>query len=174
MNTLLATISDPEGTTLWSEELKVNNKKEYKTTVIEVRGVYELCFEVTGHSSIRVTFNVDFKNKGNIYALLLYILLLLFIIIFIATRQYADPSKKVAAEELPQLEVQLKLAEDALNQISNEIDFARRQESLLREAGERTSTRIQWFSILSIAVLLVTSIWQIVYLRRFFTSKKLL
>jgi len=97
-----------------------------------------------------------------------------FIFIFIATRQYADPSKKVAAEELPQLEVQLKLAEDALNQISNEIDFARRQESLLREAGERTSTRIQWFSILSIAVLLVTSIWQIVYLRRFFTSKKLL
>ena len=40
--------------------------------------------------------------------------------------------------------------------------------------GERTSTRIQWFSILSIAVLLVTSIWQIIYLRRFFTSKKLL
>jgi hypothetical protein len=67
MNTLLATISDPEGTTLWSEELKVNNKKEYKTTIIEVRGVYELCFEVTGHSSIRVTFNVDFKNKGNIF-----------------------------------------------------------------------------------------------------------
>ena len=103
---------------------------------------------------MRVTFNVDFKNK--------------------ATRQYADPSKKVAADELPQLEVQLKLAEDALNEISNEIDFARRQESLLREAGERTSTRIQWFSILSIAVLLVTSIWQIIYLRRFFTSKKLL
>ena len=57
---------------------------------------------------------------------------------------------------------------------TNCIDFARRQESLLREAGERTSTRIQWFSILSIAVLLVTSIWQIIYLRRFFTSKKLL
>lgn len=154
MNTLLATIADPEGTTLWNEELKINNKKEYKTTLIEVRGVYELCFEVTGKSPIRVTFHVDFKNK--------------------ATRQYADPSKKVAADELPQLEVQLKLAEDALNEISNEIDFARRQESLLREAGERTSTRIQWFSILSIAVLLVTSIWQIVYLRRFFTSKKLL
>jgi hypothetical protein len=154
MNTLLATIADPEGTTLWNEELKINNKKEYKTTLIEVRGVYELCFEVTGKAPIRVTFNVDFKNK--------------------ATRQYADPSKKVAADELPQLEVQLKLAEDALNEISNEIDFARRQESLLREAGERTSTRIQWFSILSIAVLLVTSIWQIIYLRRFFTSKKLL
>lgn len=64
MNTLLATISDPEGSTLWNEELKINNKKEYKTTVIEVRGVYELCFEVTGKSAIRVTFNVDFKNKG--------------------------------------------------------------------------------------------------------------
>jgi hypothetical protein len=73
MNTLLATISDPEGSTLWNEELKINNKKEYKTTVIEVRGVYELCFEVTGKSPIRVTFNVDFKNKGELISILFVI-----------------------------------------------------------------------------------------------------
>jgi hypothetical protein len=37
-----------------------------------------------------------------------------------------------------------------------------------------TNSRIQWFSIFSIFVLLAVSVWQIVYLRSFFRSKKLL
>jgi hypothetical protein len=33
---------------------------------------------------------------------------------------------------------------------------------------------VQWFSFLSIIILLATSLWQIIYLRTFFASKKLL
>jgi len=39
---------------------------------------------------------------------------------------------------------------------------------------EQTSDRIQWFGILSIFVLLTISCWQVLYLRHFFTTKKLL
>lgn len=40
--------------------------------------------------------------------------------------------------------------------------------------SDLTNSRIQWFSIFSIFVLLAVSTWQIVYLRSFFRSKKLL
>jgi len=86
-------------------------------------------------------------------------------------------------------------------EVSKEIDFAKRQEALLRLTGgswthiyirirfyyidllftrlltvssESTNSRIQWFSILSILILLTASLWQILYLRHFFASKKLL
>lgn len=55
-----------------------------------------------------------------------------------------------------------------------EIEHARMQEVFLKAAGEQTSSRIQWFSVMSIAILLVTALVQIIYLRRFFASKKLL
>lgn len=68
----------------------------------------------------------------------------------------------------------LALAEEAITDISNEIDYAKRQEIELRSDSERSSDRIQWFGILSIFVLLTISCWQVLYLRHFFTTKKLL
>ena len=65
-------------------------------------------------------------------------------------------------------------AEDSLNEIGKELDFARRQEALLRTTGETTSSRIEWLGFLSIIVLTVVSFWQVLYLRYFFASKKLL
>jgi hypothetical protein len=59
----------------------------------------------------RVSFSIDYRNKRG------------------------DPSKKVGKEEIPTLESALKAAEDSLSEIAKEIDFARRQEVLLREAG---------------------------------------
>jgi hypothetical protein len=114
-----------------------------------------------------------------------------------------DPSKPLNQEDLPTLEDKLKQVEDALIEIGKEIDFARRQEVLLKEAGgelicfifqniriliiillcfdlfyfnhsENMQSRIEWFSIFSIVILLSTSLWQLLYLRKFFTSKKLL
>lgn len=45
-----------------------------------------------------------------------------------------DPSKKVGKEEIPTLESELLAAEESLNDISREIEFARKQEILLTEA----------------------------------------
>jgi 2-phosphoglycerate kinase len=59
----------------------------------------------------RVSFNVDYRNRRG------------------------DPSKKVGKDEIPTLESALKAAEDSLSEIAKEIDFARRQEVLLRDAG---------------------------------------
>ena len=77
-------------------------------------------------------------------------------------------------DEIPILEKQLILIQDKINEISDEIEHNRKQEATLKEAGETIAERIQWFSVLSIVVLLATSVWQIIYLRNFFSSKKLL
>lgn len=40
--------------------------------------------------------------------------------------------------------------------------------------AETTDSRIQWFSIFSIVILLAVATWQVVFLKQFFRSKKLL
>jgi hypothetical protein len=40
--------------------------------------------------------------------------------------------------------------------------------------SENTHWRIRWFQIFSISVLVITAVWQLIYWRRFFKSKKLL
>ena len=42
-----------------------------------------------------------------------------------------DPSKRVGKDEIPTLESELLAAEESLNDISREIEFARKQEILL-------------------------------------------
>ncbi len=50
-------------------------------------------------------------------------------------RVRSDPSKAVSKDDLSSLETKLKEVEDSLADIGREIDFARRQELLLKEAG---------------------------------------
>ena len=45
-----------------------------------------------------------------------------------------DPSKRVGKAEIPSLESELLAAEESLNDISREIEFARKQEILLTQA----------------------------------------
>lgn len=151
---ITASLLNPDDRVVFDSALVISGPSLEKKQIIDDRGVYKLCFSVRGakksDATFRVSFSIDYRNRG------------------------ADPSKKVGRDEIPSLESQLKAAEDSLSEIAKEIDFARRQEVLLRTTGEMTSSRIEWFGYLSIIVLLVVSLWQIVYLRHFFASKKLL
>ena len=183
-NSIVQKLQNPDDTIVFESSLVTSEPPLEKKQIIYDRGVYKLCFSTKGakHSDniFRVSFSIDYRNRG------------------------ADPSKKVGKDEIPSLESQLKgkandfahflicvvlvsicihnaificgrvAAEDSLSEIVKEIDFARRQEVLLRTAGETTSSRIEWFGYLSIIVLIVVSLWQILYLRNFFASKKLL
>ena len=157
--TLSVSIQDPEGTYLLSNEkvpIGAPRPKEYKMPSISKRGVYDLCFELTGgNTPIRAYFHVDFKSRNSPGAL-------------------DSSSTQLEHKEVPAVQQKLMHAEHLLEVIQQEINYAKDQEKNLKESGKNMSDKIQWFSLLSMAVLLITSLWQLLYLRSFFTSKKLL
>lgn len=165
-----AEVRDPNDAVVQSKVLNINGELIDFYVKITTRGVYNMCFiskkgtkPSSGDDSIRVSFTVAYKDRMAGSGRLKF-----------RTDGPGNPSKKVAKEELPALEEMLKNAEDTLGQISKEIDFSRRQEVLLLASGAKLGSQIQWFGYLSIAILVITSLWQIIYLRHFFTSKKLL
>eukprot|EP01039_Chlorochromonas_danica_P011253 gene11252-12552_t len=141
-------VSDPEEEDIVFDKLPITGKmKEFEHNVVE-RGVHEMCFELhEGKTPVRIFLHADYQ---------------------------LDASRQVNKEEVPQLIKAVQLIESKVKEISIEIDHARLQEAALNAAGELTSSRLEWFSLLSILILLGTATWQILYLRSFFTSKKLL
>lgn len=69
---------------------------------------------ILADSPVSIYFGIDYKSRRS--------------------RQGEDPSKRIGKAELPSLETELLAAEESLNDISREIEFARKQEILLTQA----------------------------------------
>lgn len=152
---LSATIKSPDGAVLKKLDLSISGDAKEFSYNANSRGAHSICFAVSGPGvgSVKATFNIDFRSR---------------------TIFGGKISTKVNKDEIPTVEAQLLMAEESIADISTEIEYARRQEIELKTSGETISDRIQWFGILSIFVLLTVSCWQVLYLRHFFTTKKLL
>lgn len=179
LDTVRASVIDPDGTVLRGGIIKQDKIIDFYMK-IEKRGVYNMCFEVeraTENDAVHVSFVVAYKNRGAGSGR------------FKSRKIPKDNNNKnnIKATEENELELELKDeyefsaleemlqdAQESLLQISNEIDFARRQENKLLVASASMESRLQWFGWLSMVILMFTSLWQIVYLRHFFASKKLL
>lgn len=156
---LYVSIKDPDDEVLLSRELVIlgARTKDHKIDKIKVRGVHNLCFTVeNSEKPVTVSFLIDFMGQEHAAELL------------------GSTASRVAKGDISMLEANLKQAEETLESISDEIEFAKKQEQALKEAGDLANTRIEIFSYFSMAVLLVTSVYQLLYLRSFFRSKKLL
>ncbi len=156
---LYATIKDPDDELLLTRESVTlgARSKDHKIDKIKVRGVHNLCFTVeNSEKPVTVSFLIDFIGHEHAAELL------------------GSTASRVEKGDISMLEANLKQAEETLESISDEIEFAKKQEQALKEAGELANTRIEMFSYFSMAVLLVTSVYQLLYLRSFFRSKKLL
>ncbi|XP_043786164.1 transmembrane emp24 domain-containing protein bai [Apis laboriosa] len=78
------------------------------------------------------------------------------------------------AAKLKPSEVELKRLEDLSEAIVQDFARMRKNEEEMRDTNEATNTRVLYFSIFSMCWLLGLSIWQVLYLRRFFKAKKLI
>ena len=103
------------------------------------------------------------------------------------------------AEQLKPLEVELKRLEDLSDQIVSDFKYMRKREEEMRDTNgvctlhsscyciristtahaqylvaESTHSKVFYFSLLSMGCLLGLATWQVLYLRRFFKSKKLI
>lgn len=142
------TVFGPSRGQLYAKQLS-HDVDSFSFTSHEV-GLHKICFKNGGNDDLRVSLDVqtDLSVK--------------------------DYSEVVKTEHLQPLGLLFRKAEDKLQDISLEMDKSREREAHLRETSESTARRIEWFSILSITVLLTISAWQIFYLKSFFRSKKLL
>ena len=80
--------------------------------------IFVIEYTYTGKSTVRALVDLDFKSRSG--------------------RGKPDPSKRLAPEDIPSLEEELSFAEETLKDIAREIEFARREELLLRDAGGTT------------------------------------
>jgi len=78
------------------------------------------------------------------------------------------------ANKLGPLEVELKRLEDLSLSIVQDFAYMRSREEEMRDTNESTNSRVLYFSIFSMCCLLGLATWQVLYLRKYFKSKKLI
>ena len=141
------TVKDPRKKLMWSETLDYAEHSFSFTT--SVAGLHKACVENHHTKPQRVSIAVD-QGWG--------------------VRDYDGVSDSVFGP----VEKQLDDSEHMLKDIAAEMDAAIAREETLRDASESGRDRVELFGIISMGVLFTTACWQIVYLRSFFRSKKLL
>jgi len=78
------------------------------------------------------------------------------------------------AAKLKPLEIELKRLEDLSESIVQDFAHMRQREEEMRDTNESTNSRVLYFSIFSMCCLLGLATWQVLYLRKYFKSKKLI
>ncbi len=72
------------------------------------------------------------------------------------------------------VQVELKRLEDLAESIVNDFAYMKAREEEMRSTNESTHSRILYLSAFSMLVLVALAFWQVLYLRRYFKSKKLI
>lgn len=78
------------------------------------------------------------------------------------------------AGKLKPMEIELKKLEDLSLSIVQDFALMREREVAMRDTNESTNNRVLYLSIFSMVCLLSLSVWQVLYLRKFFKSRKLI
>jgi len=82
---------------------------------------------------------------------------------------------KVAREEhLNKMEVEALKIQRNLEEVVRDLEHFKLREERHRDTNESTNARVTWFSVVSMVVIVAIGSWQLLYLRRFFTQKKLI
>jgi len=89
----------------------------------------------------------------------------------IEAKNYDETAK---TEKLKPLEIELRRLEDLSDSIVNDFQYMKQREEEMRSTNESTNSRVLYFSIFSMLCLVGLATWQVLYLRKFFKSKKLI
>jgi len=76
--------------------------------------------------------------------------------------------------KLKPMELELTKLEDLSSSIVQDFEHMRRREEEMRDTNESTNNRVFYLGLFSIGCLLGLATWQILYLRQFFKTKKLI
>ena len=77
-------------------------------------------------------------------------------------------------EHLAPLELELRMLEDKAKLVHQEFQYQKGRERAMRNTNESTNERVTWLSVIGMLLLLGLSAWQVLYLRHYFVSQKLM
>uniref|UniRef100_H2ZF49 GOLD domain-containing protein n=1 Tax=Ciona savignyi TaxID=51511 RepID=H2ZF49_CIOSA len=89
----------------------------------------------------------------------------------VEAKNYEELAK---TEKLKPLEVELRRLEDLSESIVQAFGYMKKREEEMRSTNESTNSRVLYFSMFSMLCLIGLATWQVLYLRKFFKSKKLI
>lgn len=84
-----------------------------------------------------------------------------------------DYNELAGKEKLTELQLRVRQLLDQVDQISKEQNYQRYREERFRQTSESTNQRVFWWSLGQLSVLILTGLWQMRHLRKFFEAKKL-
>jgi len=145
-------VVDSKAGILWKKDRAEKGRFTFTTDEYEV---YEICF----------TSKVPQGNRGGVQE------------VFLSTKHGVEAKSYEGLDEaakLKPLEVELKRLEDLSESIVKDFAFMRKREEEMRDTNESTNSRVLYFSVFSMCCLLGLATWQVLYLRKYFKSKKLI
>uniref|UniRef100_A0A0N4Z0W1 GOLD domain-containing protein n=1 Tax=Parastrongyloides trichosuri TaxID=131310 RepID=A0A0N4Z0W1_PARTI len=148
-------VTDTRGHTLYKRENFAETAGKFAFTADEY-DIFEIC--IMSH----VPDTVHNKQEREISLTLKH---------GVEAKNYDDLAK---AEKLKPLEVELRRLEDLAESIVQDFAYMRSREEEMRNTNESTNNRVLYLSLFSMMCLLGLSFWQVLYLRRFFKTKKLI
>ncbi|EGG17311.1 emp24/gp25L/p24 family protein [Cavenderia fasciculata] len=84
-----------------------------------------------------------------------------------------DYEEIAKVEHLNNLEISVKRLNDRVTQIRKEQSYQKGREVVFRNTSESTNSRVMWWSVLQLIILVLTGMWQMRHLKSFFKAKKL-
>lgn len=148
--TITLKVTSPYGNTLHHKENVKSGQFAFTTTE---PGNYLACFSIdSADKGVGASVNLDWK-------------------IGIAAKDWDSVAKK---EKIEGVELELTKLEGAVEAIHENLLYLRTREAEMREVSERTNARVAWFSIMSLGVCIMVSVWQLFHLKKFFQKKKLI
>ncbi|CAD6218994.1 unnamed protein product [Miscanthus lutarioriparius] len=148
--TIAVKVTSPFGDVVHKKE-KVS-MEQFAFTTAEA-GNYLACFSIDGEDrGLVVKLNLDWK-------------------IGIATRDWDSVAKK---EKIEGVELELLKLEVAVQSIHDNLLLLKSKEANMRDASEKTNSRVTWLSMLSLSVCIAVSVLQLWHLQQYFRKKKLI
>jgi p24 family protein alpha len=84
-----------------------------------------------------------------------------------------DYNELAGKEKLTELQLRVRQLLDQTEQIRKEQNYQRFREERFRSTSESTNQRVFWWSVAQLSVLIITGLWQMRHLKKFFETKKL-
>lgn len=144
---ILVKVYDPSNREVYS---KVGSNTGKFAWTAKMEGEHKACFTNTGSVPKIVTF---FLEMGE------------------TSKDYDSVAKK---ENLKPMEIELKRIEDMVQIIHEDMAHLKVREEEMRITNDATNARVMYLSVFSVLVLVSLGMLQMVYLKRFFVSKKMI